>query len=161
MKMHIAVAVALVATALTSLAQTSGNITISGTVANNTRITVASQSGYDSLNIAGGESGKLVAIVNERSNARLGYTVTLRSLNAGTGARAFLKGSTGNTEEVDYTMTYGGSGVTLGSGVATVTDANAKTTGAGVDKNLVVAIVATYVNADTYTDTLTLTIASK
>ncbi len=162
MKMHIAVAVALVATALTSLAQdTTANLTLRGTVADNTSITVTPASGYNSLDIAEGETDKVVATVNERSNNREGYTVTLRSQNAGTGSQASLKGTGGNVDQANYTMEYNGVGVTLASGVATVTNADARTDGGGVEKNLTVTIPAAWLNTDTYTDTLTLTIASK
>jgi hypothetical protein len=161
MKKPIAVAVAVIATALTSLAQSSANLTISGTVANNTTIAVASQPGYNSLNIEAGETDKLVAIVTEKSNKRNGYTVTLQSQNAGTSAQAFLKGTGGNTDQADYTLKYNSMAVTLVSGAATITDANARTSSAGVDKNLTVTIPAAWLNTDTYSDTLTLTIAAK
>jgi hypothetical protein len=160
MKMHIAVAVALLATSLTGAAQLSGNITISGTVANSTSITVASQAGYNTLNIAGGATAQLVAIATEKSNDKLGYTVTLNTANAPTGTAAFLKGPTGNADQVPYTMTYNGVAVTLVAGSAVVTSANARTPSAGVTKNLNVTIPAVWVNADTYSDTITLTIAA-
>ena len=160
MKMHIAVAVALVATTLAGLAATSGTITISGTVANNTSISVASQSGYDTLDIANGETAKLVAIATEKCNSKNGYTVTLATANAPTGTSAFLKGTGGNTDTAPYTMTYNGVAVNLVAGSATVTTASAKTPSAGVTKNLNVTVPAVWVNADTYSDTITLTIAA-
>ncbi len=161
MKTKIAVAVALVAFALTGMAQLSGNITISGTVANSTSITVAPQTGYNSLNIAGGVSGQTVAIATEKSNDKIGYTVKLTTANAPTGTAAFLKGGTsGNTDTVPYTMTYGGIAVTLVSGSATVTSASVRTISTGVAKNLNVTIPSVWVNADTYSDTITLTIAA-
>jgi len=160
MKMHIAVAVALVATTLAGLAATSGTITIQGTVANNTSITVASQSGYDTLDIAGGVTAQLVAIATEKSNDKNGYTVKLTTANAPTGTSAFLKGTAGNTDTAPYTMTYNGVAVNLVGGSATVTTASAKTPLAGVTKNLNVTIPAVWVNADTYSDTITLTIAA-
>jgi len=161
MKLHIAVAVALAATVLTSLAQSSGNITISGTVANNTSITVTPTAGYNSLDIAAGETDKDVAAVNERSNKRDGYTVELQSANAGAGTQAYLGGTGGNTDVVNYSMKYNGVAVTLSGGKATVTNVAARTPGAGVDKNLSVTLAAAWVNTDTYSDTLTLTIAAK
>jgi hypothetical protein len=160
MKMHIAVALALLATTLTGLAALSGNITIGGTVANNTSITVASQAGYDTLDIANGVSGQLVAIATEKSNDKNGYTVTLTTANAPTGTSAFLKGTAGNTDTAPYTMTYNNVAVTLVAGSAVVTTASAKTPLAGVTKNLNVTIPAVWVNADTYSDTITLTIAA-
>ena len=160
MKMHIAVAVALLATSLTGLAALSGNIIISGAVAANTSITVASQAGYDALNIVGGETAKTVAIATETSNNKLGYTVKLTTANAPAGTAAFLIGTAGNTDTAPYTMTYNGVAVTLVAGSATVTTASAKTPSTGVAKNLNVTIPAVWVNADTYSDTITLTIAA-
>jgi len=116
MKLHIAVAVALAATVLTSLGASSGNITISGTVANNTSITVTPAADYNNLDIAAGETDKVVAVANERSNKRDGYTVELQSANAGTGTQAYLGGTGGNTDVVNYSMKYNGFPVTLSGG---------------------------------------------
>lgn len=160
MKMHIAVAVALIATALTGLAQSSANLTISGTVANNTTIAAAAQAGYNALPIAAGCVDQVVANVTERSNNRAGYQVTLASANAGTGTQASLNGTSGNSDVVNYTMSYNGTAVTLSSGSAQVTNATGRTPGAGVVKTLAVTIPASWVNTDTYSDTLTLTIAA-
>ena len=160
MKLHIAVAVALVGSTLASMAALSGNITISGTVANNTSITVASHAGYNTLDIAGGVTDQQVATATETCNDKLGYKVTLTTLNAGSGTAAFLKGPAGNTDTAPYTMTYNGVAVTLVAGSAVVTSVTAKTPSTGVTKNLNVTIPAIWVNADTYTDTITLTIAA-
>lgn len=160
MKRYIALTVALMTTTIAGLAQTSGNITIAGTVANVTTITVASQAGYNTLPIAAGCVDQLVANATERSNDKLGYTVTLNSLNAGTTAQAFLKGAVGNTDTVNYTMKYNGTAVTLASGSAVVTSSAARTPVAGLVKALSVTIPASWVNTDTYSDTLTLTIAA-
>lgn len=161
MKKYIALTVALTLTTLAVHAQTSGNITIAGTVANETTITVASQAGYNSLLIAAGTVDQLVANVTEKSNDRIGYTVTLNSLNAGSTAQAFLGGAAvGNTDTVNYTLKYNGTAVTLVSGSAVVTTSATRTPQAGVVKGLAVTIPATWVNTDTYSDTLTLTIAA-
>jgi hypothetical protein len=161
MKMHIAVAVALVATTLAGLAATSGSITIQGTVANNISIAVASQAGYDTLDIANGVTAQLVAVATEKSNDKNGYTVTLTTANPPTGGTAaFLKGPAGNADTVPYTMTYGGAAVTLVAGSAVVTSVTARTPQAGVPKNLNVTIPAIWVNTDAYSDTITLTIAA-
>lgn len=161
MKMHIAIAVALIGTALTSLAQSSANLTIRGTVANNTSIAVAEQAGYNALPIEAGCVDQTVANVTEKSNSRTGYAVVLSSLNAGTGSQAFLKGVTaGNTDTVNYSIKYQGVSVSLSSGEAEVTTATARTPQAGVTKTLAVTVPASWVNTDTYSDTLTLTIAA-
>ncbi len=153
------IALALIATGLTSLAATTGSITPSGTVAVSTSITVTSQTGFNTLDIASGVTDTVIAIVNEKCNKKTGYTVTLESENA-VGAQAKLNGTGDNTDTVNYSMEYDGAAVTLSGGEATVTSATAKTGGSGVNKNLSVTISSTWVNADTYSDTLTLTIAA-
>ena len=160
MKRYIALTAALMTTAIAGLAQTSGNITISGTVANVTTITVASQAGYNALPIAAGCVDQVVANATEKSNDKIGYTVTLSSLNAGSTAQAFLKGAAGNTDTVNYSMKYNGTAVTLTSGSAVVTSSAVRTVSAGVVKALSVTIPASWVNTDTYSDTLTLTITA-
>jgi len=164
MKLDIrALAAVLLLGALPAGAQLSGNITISGTVAPIQQITVTSQSGYNTLDLASGETAKLVATVNERSNDQIGYKVTLRSATAfaAAGSQAYLKGaSAGNTDVVNYSITYNGSAVTLASGEAIVSSTSARTTGSGVTKNLQVTLTGAFNVADTYSDTLTLTIAN-
>lgn len=161
MRKHIAVAVALIGTALTSLAQSSANLTLTGKVEDNTSIAVVAQAGYSALPIEAGCVDQTVANVTEKSNSRTGYHVTLSSLNAGTGSQAFLKGaSAGNTDTVNYAIKYQGVSVTLSSGAARVTTATARTAQAGVTKTLAVTVPASWVNTDTYNDTLTLTIAA-
>jgi hypothetical protein len=103
---------------------------------------------------------QVVANATEKSNDKIGYTVTLNSLNAGSTAQAFLKGAAGNTDTVNYSMKYNGTAVTLASGSAVVTSSAVKTVSAGVVKALSVTIPASWVNTDTYSDTLTLTITA-
>ncbi len=159
MKLHIAAAGALLAMALTSSAQSSGSITISGTVANRTSIAVAQQGLHNNLPIEAGCTDEKVADVTETSNNRAGYTVTLRSANAGTGNQAFLKGATSeNTDTANYTMEYGGTTVSLVGGVATVTSSTTRTPKEGTVKGLTVTMDAAWITEDTYRDTLTLTI---
>ncbi|HEY9172061.1 MAG TPA: hypothetical protein VI136_07255 [Verrucomicrobiae bacterium] len=160
MKKYIVVAVTLAATALTGWAQSSANLTLSGTVANNTTIAVVPQAGHNALPVGTGCTDQLVANVTEKSNNRLGYKVTLTSANAGSTSQATLKGAEGsNNDVVNYSMKYGGTEVTLSSGSAQVTTSSARTAQAGVVKALTVTIPESWVNTDTYSDTLTLTIA--
>lgn len=156
----------LVALALltgSAYAQTSGTIELKGTVGKTASIEVQSQAGYQSLDIAGGVSQKLVANVIEKSNDKAGYTVTLASANTpnGQGANAFVLKATGNSDQVPYTLTYQGEPVALEGASATVTSAASRTDVAGAKKELRVSITAAWVNDDTYSDTLTLTIANK
>ena len=160
MKKYIAIGCAVIAMASASFAQLSATLTISGTVAPVNTITIASQTGYNALDLVNGASGQVVGIATEKSNDKLGYKVTLSSLNAGSTAQAFLKGAlTGNADTVNYSITYGGTAVTLASGSATVTSVAARTGTTGVAKNIAVTFAGGWLTADTYSDTLTLTIA--
>lgn len=144
-----------------SIAATSGSIEIKGIVPAILEIIVTPQPGYDSLNIAGGATRFVVAKVTEKSNSSTGYTVELKSKNDVDSTSingAFLKGLN-STDTVLYTMEYGGNAVNLTDGIAKVTDSPLKT--AGTDKDLSVTFSGAFLSADTYSDTLTLTIAAK
>ena len=134
----------------------SGSITLTGTVAALAEITVTPITGYDSLDLTTSQTDLAVATVNEKSNVTTGYTVTLDSANSG----EFVGADTGNSDTLAYTISYGGSAVTLSSGSATVTTASARTSAAGVDKTLAISYTGTFLNADTYSDTITLTISA-
>jgi hypothetical protein len=165
MKRQIVLTLMLLTLASTALAQTaSGTLTIQGTVASTASITVAPLGGYNTLDIAAGVSGQAVANITEKCNDKAGYKVTMTSLNAGSsGTTLTLNDTAGGTgtDTVPYTLTYNGSGVTLVSGTATLTDVNAKTAKDGVVKSLAATIVASWVNSATYADTLTFTITGK
>lgn len=160
MKKYLVIAIAVTGFVTASFAQSSAPLTISGTVAPSTTITVAAQPGYNALDLVNGAIAKLVGIATEKSNDKLGYTVTVSSLNAGATAQAFLKGSIiGNADVVNYSIQYNGGGVTLVNGSATVTIAGGRTPAVGVNKNLNVTFAGAWLTADTYSDTMTLTIA--
>jgi hypothetical protein len=140
-------------------AATNASIVVSGTVPDLTSITVSTASDIQNLDLSADISGKSIATVTERSNRRTGYTVTLQSANGG----ALVGVDPLNADTVPYTLTYGGSPVTFSSGTATVTDASSKTTGTGTSKNLAISVAGAtlFPNSDTYSDTLTFTIAAK
>jgi hypothetical protein len=159
MKKQIVAVCGLLALATASFAQSSATLTISGSVAAVNTITVAPQSGYNALDLVNGATDKLVGIATETSNDVQGYKVTLSSANAGTGAQAFLKGTGGNTDVVNYSVKYNGTAATLSGGSATVTSATGRTVSSGVTKNIAVTFAGSWLAADTYSDTITLTIA--
>ena len=108
--------------------------------------------------------------MNEKNNDPDGYTVTLVSANAAAAgsAQARLKGTdSANSTEINYSIKYGQTGeeqaVTLDAdGSKVITSVSAATDAAGVDKNLMITFSGmAWRNADTYSDTLTLTIATK
>lgn len=139
------------------------NLTISGSVAANNTLNITPSATATALPIETGGTFT-VATVNEKSNNQNGYTVTLTSANAGTtsGSTFNLAGTGGNTDTPSYTLTYNGSEVTRAAGgTATVTNTSGKTGGSGVDKTLAITLPAsTFYNADTYTDTLTITLTA-
>jgi hypothetical protein len=159
MKKYLATIGAVFAMATVSFAQAAASLIISGTVAPINTITIASQSGYNTLNLVAGATAQVVGIATETSNDKLGYKVTLSSLNAGATAQAVLKGAiVGNADTVNYSILYNGTAVTLAAGSATVTSVAARTVAAGVPKNIAVTFAGAWLTADNYSDTLTLTI---
>jgi hypothetical protein len=142
-----------------SQAQTTGNINLSGTVSGNTEITISGTGGAGSLDLSGNQIDLKIADINEKTNKKAGYTVTLTSANIGV-----LKN--GTLDSIPYSIKYGVAGslanVTLnGSGAATVTDVSDKTGSTGVNKELRISYTIDFPAEGTYTDTITLTIATK
>ena len=135
-------------------------LTIGGTVNRTISVTVTPQNNYNSLDLVNGETEKLVVIVNERSNDKAGYVVTLTSTGAGSTSQAVLQPATpGNPDTIAYTLKYGGTPVILNQGSCTLTGAGGKTSSAGTNNLLKVTIpAAAGVAADAYSDTLKLTI---
>jgi hypothetical protein len=135
-------------------------LTIGGTVNRTVSVTVTPQNNYNSLDLANGETEKLVAIVNERSNDKAGYSVTLTSTGAGSTSQAILQPATpGNPDTISYTLKYGGTPVILNQGSCTLAGAGGRTSSAGTNNLLKVNIPAAVgVAADAYSDTLKLTI---
>lgn len=140
----------------------SGTITITGTVLQTATISPGMAATLTDSELRSGVTDKLIAIVNEKSNKHNGYTVTLQSLNAGTGTTTKLKGNIiANTDEIIYTIKYNNISVVLNNGQAVVTDSNSKTTGSGIDKNLTISFSSGFPSADSYSDVITLTLINK
>jgi len=153
-----------------SFAATQDAFTPQGSISAHASLTVTPQPGNNALNLTRDQSADLlIAIVNEDCNNNGGYTVTLSSAMAvtrGSGTQAKMVGTLPNAstaDTLDYFIKYGGVPVSLSGGSAVVTNATKKTTGQGVNKNLTITYSAAnaFLTADTYSDTLTLTIASK
>lgn len=148
-------------------AASEGTITVSGTIDPVNNITVTATTGYNALNLAASQTDLNVATVVEENNDMDGYTVTLASANAvaaGSGQARFKGALTGNGDVVNYSIKYNAVAVTLGAttGKATVTDTTAPSAQGGDSKALAISYTGnTWLKADTYSDTLTLTIAAK
>jgi phage tail sheath gpL-like len=141
------------------------SVVLSGTVAPVNTVAVVGFGTYATLNLAVSDAAVKVADVTETSNNNTGYTVSLVSANAAGTVQARLKGAVGNTMGMNYSITYGpgaGTAVTLGAVPSVVTDSAVATPEAGTANNLRVTYTGiSFLNADTYTDTITLTIAAK
>jgi hypothetical protein len=159
-------AFALMALAAPAFAATSGTLTLQGTVAGILEISVTPTPAASALDLTANTTELLVATVNERSNRKAGYTVTVQSANAAAASAnaAFLKSVDAlNADTLGYTMSYAGAAVALVGGVAQVSDVSAKTAAGGTDKELRISYdgAASFLNADDYADTLTFTITAK
>jgi len=165
MKKQITLAIALLATATAGFAQSSSaNIILSGSVAALAAITATAAPALTGTELTSGVTDKQMSVVNEKSNRHVGYWVALKSANAAaaSSSQARLNGiSAGNTDVINYSIKYNGVAVALGiSGQATVTTAAARTPQAGVNKNLTITIGAGFPAADTYSDTITVTLTN-
>jgi hypothetical protein len=148
------------------LAQTTdtATITLQGTVEKRVAITTTGINNFDDLNLETVVNDLAVVTVNEFSNVREGYTVTLQSANAAslaTANPAFVGQNGGET--LEYIVTYDGLPVSFVSGSAQVTDSVSKTPVTGVDKSVNISYDGTSSNlvSDTYSDDLTFTITAK
>lgn len=144
-------------------ANTTATLIIQGTVPGVLDISVAADSVSRSLDLSANGTFT-IASVTERSNKRAGYTVTLTSENAAASASGMpvLKSSDAtNTDSVPYMLTYGAATVALSGGSAVISDAATKTPAAGISKPLGISYVGQFLFEDTYSDTLTFTIAAK
>ena len=91
-----------------------------------------------------------------------GYKINLTSVNAGSGGSTlFLKGATsGNTDLINYSLTYDNATVVFASGTATLAGATPPTASSGTAKTLAITTTPGAYHADSYTDTLTITLAA-
>ena len=97
-------------------AQTTGTLTLTGSVPSILEITVTPAAAATGLDLTANEPGVTVGTVVERSNKKAGYTMSVSSANATAtgGADAFFKsGDAGNADTLNYSITYGGTAVTL------------------------------------------------
>jgi hypothetical protein len=156
----IACALFIAAIAIPAFAATTGTISLSGSVGGVCDLTVTQPTGNNSLAVTTKVTNQTIATFVEKSNKASGYTVTLISTN-----KSILKGSIPtNTDSLAYTLVYGGTVVDLSAGSAVViTDSNSKTGSAGVTKLLTISFDGTgsLLGEDSYSDTLTFTIAAK
>jgi spore coat protein U-like protein len=163
-KMILISVLALIATAAFAQTTDTASITLQGIVEKRVAITATGTGDYNNLDLTVDVTNAPVVTVNEYSNVREGYTVSLASANAGASGNAdpSLNGQAGG-ETLTYTVTYDGAAVSFTSGSAQLTDATAKTAAGGDDKTLAISYAGASANLanDTYTDDLTFTITAK
>ena len=155
-KRSVLIVVALVAALAPVFALSStGSLSLSGTVSPITAITVTADPNASALPVGTATSNLKIATVVELSNSKSGYTVTLSSTNG-----AVLK-ETAGTDSLAYSLTYNSTPVTFTAGSATLTTSTTRSaTAAGSSNTLYISFGAAFLNADSYTDSLTFTITS-
>jgi spore coat protein U-like protein len=141
---------ALLGAAAASANTTTGTIQLRGSVAST--CTIAVTDAAQSLNIVSGESNKQVGSIVENCNNGTGYVVTISSANQGV-----LKTTSGASTPA-YTLRYDSQSGTLASALAVTRD------GAQFNREVTVGVTlpaSANAVAGSYSDTLTLTIATK
>ena len=132
------------------------SITLSGTVAQSCNLTITSSGSYNSLTLTSAQSNVTVGTAGENCNDGKGYKVTIGTKNGTTSG--MLKGTSYN-QTLAFGLNYGSSTtLTFAGSTATATNTNA----AGFTTYTIGVTYAagTQLTADTYTDTLTFTMAT-
>lgn len=146
----------LLALTTTSYAATTGTLLLQGVVTQKISVSVTPASAASTLDLTSNQTDLSVASVNEISNSKTGYKLTISSANLGKLKR------TDGSDVFAYSMKYNGSAVALGSAAGTtITNSSA----AAVNANKSVTISYTGAAAETmvegtYADTVTFTIAA-
>jgi hypothetical protein len=140
-----------------SLAASSGNLLIEGTVTAVNDITITPNPNATNLDIVAGETNKLVVSVSETSNNLSGYQIKMSSANAGK-----LIHSTDNTKMTDYTVSYdGASAVALSATEQTVKTVSSLSGLTTVSSDVTVSVTAyPTAPAGVYQDTITIAIVA-
>jgi hypothetical protein len=151
----LAVAFILILTTST-YAATTGTLLLQGSVPQKISLSVTPQAIASTLDLAVSQNDLVVASVNEKSNSKTGYKVTIASDNL-----SKLKRVDGS-EVMAYTMKYNGSAVALSAASGTTITNSAAST---VNLNKSVSISYTGVASESmiegsYSDTVTFTIAA-
>lgn len=147
----------------TSVTPWAATLTLSGSVPPSHVVEFTPSGEANALELGTGGTFTL-AVINEQSNSQNGYTVTLISANTSptSGATFTMAGTGDNTDTPTYTLTYDGAAVNrAASGEATLTASNVPTPAGGVNKTLEITLPeSSFYAADTYSDTLTITLTS-
>ncbi|HEY3920369.1 MAG TPA: hypothetical protein VGL83_21460 [Stellaceae bacterium] len=131
----------------------SGTVPVTCTVANNSSGTTTTFS-----DMTQGASNVLIGTITETCNGRSGYKVTLTEQNFSANQPSFKGSSSGSV--IPYTLSYNGSTVNFPNSTATLTNSGSQTGTNGVAKALNLSFSAGAYTADSYSDTITITMAS-
>jgi hypothetical protein len=152
-----AVAAALLVTfAAPSFAATQDSMILRGSVDSILEVDLQPEAIASNLDLTAEANDLLVAQVFERANDPDGYTITFSSAN-----RGVLKGAQGNNSDVQaYNLTYDDQqNFSLSGGDFTIHH-NGRTGAEGVTRSLKISYPLTWLAADSYEDTVTVTIAA-
>jgi spore coat protein U-like protein len=123
-------------------------------------VSVSPESNYNNLNFTASQTDLLVMTVTEICTDT-GYTVTLETKN-GTTTGLFRGINPANSDSIAYEIKYNDILAVLSAGSAIVTDSASSTGPSGVEKQIKISYSGSgSLAADSYTDTITLTIAVK
>lgn len=141
-----------------AFAETTGTLTLTGTVPGILEITVAAEPAASLLDLSTDQSNLLVATVTSRSNKKAGYSIQLTSANNG----ALKSSDPANGDQLSYSLSFDGVPVTLSDSPASIFSESGKTTGTGTQKGVAISYTGStsFLYEDSYSDTLTFTVVS-
>ena len=139
-----------------AFASTTGTLLLQGVVAKKVTIAVTSGTVASALDLETTQTDLKVATVNEQSNSKTGYKLSITSANLGKLKR------TDGAEVFNYTLKYGGSAVGLTTASGTVFTNSAGSV-VNVTKDLAISytgVSGSLMVEGTYADTITMNIAA-
>lgn len=151
-------ALLLLGSSTPALAADTGDLDLTGSVATVCDVVVTPVAGVaDDLPLSGAQSGLVVGSVTETCNDPNGYSLSADSLND---SELVAVGS--STDTVPFAVTYGGAGVNLNGAAVTIVNTTGPTGPGGVTNDVAISYADPgFIQADTYTDTITFTITAK
>jgi hypothetical protein len=137
-----------------TFAATTGTLLLQGVVAQKISVAVVAEPGASTLDLSTSQTDLAVASVNEVSNAKNGYKMTITSANFGNLKR------TDGTDALSYSLKYNGAAVALGSAAGT-TITNSSPSAVSTNKSVTISYTGAETLVEgTYADTVTFTIAA-
>jgi hypothetical protein len=149
-------ATTILALSSTSFATTTGTLLLQGIVAQKISLAITPLAIASTLDLATSQTDLVVASVNEQSNSKTGYKMTIASANQGKLKR------TDGADVLAYTMKYNGTAVSLAAVIGT-TIINSSSASVNVNKSVAISytgVAAELMVEGTYADVVTFTIAA-